>query len=111
MGRLIGGARQWRRGARLRIMPTENHILPRFRALPGEGETPTSCLLRIDWTVSITMLLELFGLEEEERDRIPQTKGLGPLIKAGAWLQVRWRSSRLPAPPWPRSWHDPFALL
>jgi hypothetical protein len=30
-------------------------------------------------TISITVLLELFGLEEEE-DRIPQTKGSGPLI-------------------------------
>jgi hypothetical protein len=47
-----------------------HHGLPRFRALPGGGETPTSCLLCIDWTVSITMLLELFGLEEEEEDRI-----------------------------------------
>jgi hypothetical protein len=28
-------------------------------------------LLRIDWTVSIIVLLELFGLEEEEEDRIP----------------------------------------
>jgi hypothetical protein len=57
-----------------------HHSLPRFRALPGGGETPTSCLLRIDWTISITVLLELFGLEEEEEDRIPQTKGPGPLI-------------------------------
>jgi hypothetical protein len=57
-----------------------HHGLPRFRALRGGGETPTSCLLRIDWTVSITMLLELFGLEEEEEDQIPQTKGPGPLI-------------------------------
>jgi hypothetical protein len=57
------------------------------------------------------MLLELFGLEEEERDWIPQIKGLGPFIKAGAWLQVRCHSGRLPAPPWPCSWRDPFALL
>jgi hypothetical protein len=37
-----------------------------FRALPGGGKAPTSCLLHIMWTVSITVLLELFGLEEEE---------------------------------------------
>jgi hypothetical protein len=43
-----------------------HHGLPRFRALPGEGKAPTSCLLRIMRTVSITVLLELFGLEEEE---------------------------------------------
>jgi hypothetical protein len=37
--------------------------LPRFTALHTEGNTPTSCLV-------VTMLLELFGLEEEEEDRI-----------------------------------------
>jgi hypothetical protein len=36
-----------------------------------EVKPPTSCLLRIIWIVSITLLLELFGLEEEEEDRIP----------------------------------------
>jgi hypothetical protein len=48
-----------------------HHGLPRFRALPGRGKAPTSCLLRIIWTVLITVLLELFGLEEEEEDWIP----------------------------------------
>jgi hypothetical protein len=43
-----------------------HHGLPRFRALPGGGKAPTSCLLHIMRTVSITVLLELFGLEEEE---------------------------------------------
>jgi hypothetical protein len=43
--------------------------LPRFRALPDGDKTPTSCLLWINSTV-ITMLLELFGLEEEEEDPI-----------------------------------------
>jgi hypothetical protein len=42
---------------------------------PGSGPSrvevnPTSCLLCIDWIVPITVLLELFGLEEEEEDRI-----------------------------------------
>jgi hypothetical protein len=32
MGRLIGGARRWRRGARLGIMPTET---PRFTQVQG----------------------------------------------------------------------------
>jgi hypothetical protein len=36
-----------------------------------EVKTPTSCLLRIILTVAITVLLELFGLEEEEEDWIP----------------------------------------
>jgi hypothetical protein len=45
--------------------------LPRFRALLGGGKTPTSCPLHIISTVAITVLLELFGLEEEEEDRIP----------------------------------------
>jgi hypothetical protein len=42
--------------------------LPRFRALSDRGKTPTSCLLRIISTIAITVLLELFGLEEEEED-------------------------------------------
>jgi hypothetical protein len=45
------------------------HGLPRFRSLHDGGKTPTSCLLGIISTV-VTMLLELFGLEEEEEDRI-----------------------------------------
>jgi hypothetical protein len=48
-------------------MPTETPRLPRFRALHAGGKTPTSCLLSIIFTV-VTMLLELFGLEEEEED-------------------------------------------
>jgi hypothetical protein len=44
--------------------------LPRFRALPNGGKTPTSCLLRIILTAANTVLLELFGLEEEEEDWI-----------------------------------------
>jgi hypothetical protein len=48
----------------------QRHLgLPRFRALHTGGKTPTSCLLHIISTV-ITMLLELFGLEEEEEDWI-----------------------------------------
>jgi hypothetical protein len=47
-----------------------HHGLPRFRALPDGGKAPTSCLLRIIWTVAITVLLELFGLEVEEEDWI-----------------------------------------
>jgi hypothetical protein len=43
--------------------------LPRFKALPDGGKTPTSCLLRIN-SIGVTMLLELFGLEEEEEDQI-----------------------------------------
>jgi hypothetical protein len=35
MGRLIGGARRWRRGARLGIMPTET---PRFTQVQGPPE-------------------------------------------------------------------------
>jgi hypothetical protein len=41
--------------------------LPRFRALPDGGKTPTSCLLRIIST-RVTVLLKLFGLEEEEEE-------------------------------------------
>jgi hypothetical protein len=44
--------------------------LPRFKALPDGGKTPTSWLLRIISTAAITVLLELFGLEEEEEDWI-----------------------------------------
>jgi hypothetical protein len=44
--------------------------LPRFRALPSGDKTPTSCLLCIILTVAIIVLLELFGLEEEEEDSI-----------------------------------------
>jgi hypothetical protein len=40
-----------------------------FRALHAGGKTPTSCLLHIIST-GVTMLLELFSLEEEEEDRI-----------------------------------------
>jgi hypothetical protein len=47
-----------------------HHGLPRFRVLPSGGKAPTSCLLRIMRTVSIIVLLKLFGLEEEE-DLIP----------------------------------------
>jgi hypothetical protein len=35
------------------------------------------------WIVSITMLLELFGLEEEEEDRIPQIRVQAPLYRRG----------------------------
>jgi hypothetical protein len=52
------------------LCPQRHHGLPRFRALPVGGKAPTSCLLRIIWTVVITVLLELFGLEEEEEDWI-----------------------------------------
>jgi hypothetical protein len=45
----------------------ETPRLPRFRALHVRGKTPTSCLLSIIFTV-VTILLELFGLEEEEED-------------------------------------------
>jgi hypothetical protein len=48
-------------------VPTETPRLPRFRALLAGGNTPTSCLLSIIFTV-VTMLLELFDLEEEEED-------------------------------------------
>jgi hypothetical protein len=48
----------------------QRHLgLPRFRALHAGGKTPTSYLLCIIST-EVTMLLELFGLEEEEEDRI-----------------------------------------
>jgi hypothetical protein len=48
----------------------QRHLgLPKFRALHAGGKTPTSCLLCIISTM-VTMLLELFGLEEEEEDRI-----------------------------------------
>jgi hypothetical protein len=58
-------------GPGLGLCLLRHHGLPRFRALPGEGKAPTSCLLCIMWTISITVLLELFGVEEEEEDRIP----------------------------------------
>jgi hypothetical protein len=35
MGRLIGGARQWRRGARLGIMPTETPWFTEVQGPPG----------------------------------------------------------------------------
>jgi hypothetical protein len=68
--------------------------LPRFRALPGGGKAPTSCLLRIIWTVAITVFLELFGLEEEEEDRI--SLGLrvqAPLYKWGPGYRLGSDSS------------------
>jgi hypothetical protein len=41
-------------------------------------------LLRIDWIVSITVLLELFGQEEEEEDRIsPMLRVQAPLYRWG----------------------------
>jgi hypothetical protein len=57
-------------GSGSRLCQRRHLGLPRFRALPGGGKTPTSCLLRIISTVAIIVLLELFGLEEEEEDRI-----------------------------------------
>jgi hypothetical protein len=45
--------------------------LPRFRALLSGRKAPTSCLLHIISTVVITVILELFGLEEGEEDLIP----------------------------------------
>jgi hypothetical protein len=48
----------------------QRHLgLPKFRALPDGGKTTTSCLLWINSTV-VTILLELFGLEEEQEDPI-----------------------------------------
>jgi hypothetical protein len=46
----------------------QRHLgLPRFKALHARGKTPTSCLLCII-SIVVTMLLQLFGLEEEEED-------------------------------------------
>jgi hypothetical protein len=88
MGRLIGGLNGGDEGPGSGLCLLRHHGLPRFRALPGGGETPTSCLLRIDRIVSITVLLELFELQEEERDRIPQTKGPGPLYRRGTGYRL-----------------------
>jgi hypothetical protein len=71
MGWLNEGARRWcDDGSGLGLCQWRHLGLPRFRALPAGGKTPTSCLLRIISTV-VTILLELFGLEEEEEDRVP----------------------------------------
>jgi hypothetical protein len=70
MGWLIKGARRWCGDGSGSGLCQRRHLgLPRFRALQDGGKTPTSCLLCIILTV-VTMLLELFMLEEEEEDRI-----------------------------------------
>jgi hypothetical protein len=56
--------------------PARDHTYRDTSVYPGSGPSrlevnPYFCLLHIDWIVSITVLLELFGLEEEEEDRIP----------------------------------------
>jgi hypothetical protein len=71
MGWLNEGARRWCDDGSGSGLCQRRHLgLPRFRALHAGGKTPTSCLLCIISTV-VTMLLELFGLDEEEEDRIP----------------------------------------
>jgi hypothetical protein len=40
--------------------------LPRFRALHAKGNTPTFCVVSYYQHTVATMLLELFGLKEEE---------------------------------------------
>jgi hypothetical protein len=48
----------------------QRHLgLPKFRALHARGKTLLPALFRIILIV-VTTLLELFGLEEEEEDRI-----------------------------------------
>jgi hypothetical protein len=70
MGWLNGGARRWCDDGSDSGLCQRRHLgLPRFRALHDGGKTPTSCLLCIILIV-VTMLLELFGLEEEEEARI-----------------------------------------
>jgi hypothetical protein len=70
MGWLNEGARWWCDDGSGSGLCQWRHLgLPRFRALHAGGKTPTSCLLCIISTV-VTMLLEQFGLEEEEEDRI-----------------------------------------
>jgi hypothetical protein len=67
--------------------------LPRFRALPDGGKTPTSCLLCIILIV-VTMLLKLFGLEEEEEDRIsPSLRVQTPLYRWGSGYRLGGSSS------------------
>jgi hypothetical protein len=71
MGWLNEGARRWCDDGSDSGLCQQRHLgLPRFRALHAGGKTPTSCLLFII-SIVVTMLLELFGLEEEQEDWIP----------------------------------------
>jgi hypothetical protein len=65
IGWLNEGARRWcDDGSGSELCQRRYLGLPRFRALPAGGKTHT-------FPTMVTMFLELFGLEEEEEDRIP----------------------------------------
>jgi hypothetical protein len=57
-------------GSCLRLCNYYTSGLPRFRALHSGGNTPTSCLVSYSQHTVATRLLELFGLEEEQKDLI-----------------------------------------
>jgi hypothetical protein len=55
-------------GSGSRLCNLDTSGLPRFRALHAGGNTPTSCFVSYSQHTVATMLLELFGLEEEEEE-------------------------------------------
>jgi hypothetical protein len=89
------GKAYWRGSTLVTMGPARDRANRDTSIYPGSGPSwlevnPYFSLLCIDWVVTITVLLKLFRLEEEEEDRIsPMLRVQAPLYRRGPGYRFR----------------------